>query len=366
MAVSEDIDLQGEVNQTQQAQAPLGELLSAARIAKKLTQQDVSNSLRFSVKQIDALENNQFDVLPDAMITRGFIRNYARLLEIDVEPLLLSYRALVPDNLPSNLSVQSSMREVSLTKESLPWLKYILGSIVVLLFLLAWFFYMDHQSKMKDVPEAKVPEINTGLLHEDVEEASLPEIALPAAERQSGEDDANISGANPDIVSPEVVAQASGNVAANSAVNLSEQSLPLPIETSQNRSNNQGSAIAVPVNPSQVKPVQGNPVANTQLIHQSDVDNQLPSQAALPLTTSLAKKSVSLSVTEQTWVSVTDKSGKVVFEKMLSADDVDGFDAIPPLNVVIGNAKATKLTFAGEPVSFSAQPGSNVARIRLE
>ncbi|MEO7343264.1 MAG: helix-turn-helix transcriptional regulator, partial [Methylotenera sp.] len=71
--------------------APLGEILLEARTAKKLTQKDVSNSLRISIKQITALETDDFALLPDAMITRGFIRNYARLLEIDAEPLLASY-----------------------------------------------------------------------------------------------------------------------------------------------------------------------------------------------------------------------------------------------------------------------------------
>ena len=75
---------------------------------------------------------------------------------------------------------------------------------------------------------------------------------------------------------------------------------------------------------------------------------------------------MSLSVTEQTWVSVTDKSGKVVFEKMLPTGSAESFEGVPPLNVVIGNAKAAKLTYAGQPVDFTAQTRGNVARVRLE
>ena len=54
--------------------APLGEVLLAARKAKKLTHKDISNSLRLSIKQIDAIEKNEFSLLPEASITRGFIR----------------------------------------------------------------------------------------------------------------------------------------------------------------------------------------------------------------------------------------------------------------------------------------------------
>ena len=44
--------------------APLGEVLLAARKAKKLTHKDISNSLRLSIKQIDAIEKNEFSLLP--------------------------------------------------------------------------------------------------------------------------------------------------------------------------------------------------------------------------------------------------------------------------------------------------------------
>jgi len=49
----------------QPAPAELGEVLQAARNAKNLTQMDVFNSLRLSIKQISALENNDFDALPE-------------------------------------------------------------------------------------------------------------------------------------------------------------------------------------------------------------------------------------------------------------------------------------------------------------
>jgi cytoskeleton protein RodZ len=70
--------------------------------------------------------------------------------------------------------------------------------------------------------------------------------------------------------------------------------------------------------------------------------------------------------TGQTWVSVTDKSGKVIFEKMAHAGDKETFNAAPPLNVVIGNASATKLDFGGRDVDLAAHTKNNVARITLE
>jgi cytoskeleton protein RodZ len=63
---------------------------------------------------------------------------------------------------------------------------------------------------------------------------------------------------------------------------------------------------------------------------------------------------------------VTNKSGKVIFEKMLEAGSTDAFDALPPMNVVIGNAKAAKLIYAGKSVDLNLTTNSNVARVTLE
>ena len=54
---------------------PFGELFANARNAKKLALKDVSNNLRLSIKQIEALENNDF-----ANIELFFVKNVEELL----------------------------------------------------------------------------------------------------------------------------------------------------------------------------------------------------------------------------------------------------------------------------------------------
>ena len=117
----------------------LGGRLAVAREAKQLTQQDVSNTLRLSLKQVADLENSDFAALPEPMVTRGFIRNYARLLDLDAEPLLAIYRAQVPDRLPDAILVQSSMHFEMPTKGNHLWFKYVVGGVVLLVLVLLWF-----------------------------------------------------------------------------------------------------------------------------------------------------------------------------------------------------------------------------------
>jgi cytoskeleton protein RodZ len=315
----------------------LGEVLLAARLAKNLTQKDVSDNLRLSIKQIEALETNTFSWLPAPMITRGFIRNYARYLALDAEPLLASYRSLVPDQLPNMLSVQTSMAQVMPARESQSWLKYIMASILVLLFLLSWIFYMDY------MPKSVKKSSDLAMVANVPEQAiALPEVALPAAERALDSNDSLVidAGNSTSNVVSAVVEPVASAVVSSVEVPKMQATAQLPTPKVNDSANKQ---VVAP---------------------KSDV--VIKSSDLASLTPATIKKHVSMSFAEKTWVRVTNKSGKVIFEKMLEAGSTDAFDALPPMNVVIGNAKAAKLIYAGKSVDLNLTTNSNVARVTLE
>jgi cytoskeleton protein RodZ len=78
----------------------VGRELAAAREARGLAVADVAQQLKFSPRQLEALEQEQFDALPGATFTRGMVRSYARLLKLDPEPLVERIAGLceVPDS----------------------------------------------------------------------------------------------------------------------------------------------------------------------------------------------------------------------------------------------------------------------------
>jgi len=66
----------------------LGQSLARLREARGWTVADVSVRLKFSERQIVALEAENWSALPRGLSLRGLIRNYARLLGADAEALL--------------------------------------------------------------------------------------------------------------------------------------------------------------------------------------------------------------------------------------------------------------------------------------
>jgi cytoskeleton protein RodZ len=70
-------------------QASPGRALAAARVGLKLSVADVSQQIKYGAKQIAAIEADDYATLPGATFVRGMIRSYAKLVQIDPEPLLL-------------------------------------------------------------------------------------------------------------------------------------------------------------------------------------------------------------------------------------------------------------------------------------
>lgn len=65
-----------------------GALLAQAREAAGLSVQDVALQLRLAPRQVTAIERDDFASLPGRTFVRGFVRNYARLLKLDVDAIL--------------------------------------------------------------------------------------------------------------------------------------------------------------------------------------------------------------------------------------------------------------------------------------
>lgn len=64
-----------------------GATLKARRIELGYSLDNVASQLKLTQRQIEAIENERFDELPGNTFVRGFVRNYARFLDLPWEPL---------------------------------------------------------------------------------------------------------------------------------------------------------------------------------------------------------------------------------------------------------------------------------------
>jgi len=74
----------------------IGQQLAAARRRRGIDLKEAEEATKIRLRLLEALENDQFDLLPDPVYIKGFIRSYASYLKIDPKPLVEEYKKIQP------------------------------------------------------------------------------------------------------------------------------------------------------------------------------------------------------------------------------------------------------------------------------
>ena len=69
----------------------VGATLRHARMRKRLTLEQIAQSTKIHVATLEALETNDFDRLPASIYTRGFLRTFAKEVDLDPEETVAQY-----------------------------------------------------------------------------------------------------------------------------------------------------------------------------------------------------------------------------------------------------------------------------------
>ncbi len=144
----------------------LGELLKEARQNKGVSLEEVEEELRIRTKYLQALEEEDFSIMPPEVYVKGFLRNYAIYLGLDPEEVKTLYKGepvekgRKPDFLGEETGPRSFPMDRSLTQTRLlafPFLVVALALLAVLLLSL-WAFrqYSPLSAKATSTSEAAV------------------------------------------------------------------------------------------------------------------------------------------------------------------------------------------------------------------
>jgi cytoskeleton protein RodZ len=316
-----------------------GNVLKAARETQGLSIHEVSGQLRLGVKQIQAIEQDDFDKLPQPSIVRGFIRNYARLLKIDVAPILEAYQRIVPDKAPLPLSVRSNASRSVIDKPARTLRPQRLLTLLIFLILaaIAAYFYINHikPHTLKDASLAlDVAEISetTGQQIEIPPPQAAPTTAPAGTSTDSVTAVDAANSANPAVTEAPAEGSASQQPAAGMA----------PPTTAD-------SVVSTPTIVSTPTPAAGQAVETTTL---KAVDPQ--------------KANLFFKVTEDSWVRIEDMQGKKLFSEVLPAGSERQVVTDKPVNITVGHAAGTQLTIDNQPYDLTQATRGRVARIQLK
>ncbi|GHC37950.1 transcriptional regulator [Alcaligenes pakistanensis] len=132
-----------------EAGAGVGPTLRELRLARSCTLNEVSTRLKFSVRQLEALEGEEWDQLPGGQPLRGMVRNYARFLDADIAAVLVLLESQVTDTTApkpvprSNAGASLSSADLSLYADSRAGFSWIWILIIIAFLLVAGFYAID-------------------------------------------------------------------------------------------------------------------------------------------------------------------------------------------------------------------------------
>lgn len=288
-----------------QAGASAGALLRQARQSAGMDIAVLASALKVPVNKLQALENDDFTVLPDAVFARALASSVCRTLKVDPAPVLgqlpqgqaprlvgdkdgLNAKFKDPQDKAPPLRLPAASRGVSLT-------------VLVLLAAAAAVYFLP-----------------SGMLEFDLARAPAPAPAQAVVE--ASQENGSVSEAVP---------------GAESAVSAQSPASDVPAAA----------------------PTAAVPAAAVPMVAAS---------VASAAGTAVASALLEFRATAESWVQVRDAAGAVVFERTLKAGESAQAPGKPPLSVVVGKVNATEVMVRGAPFDLSTVARENVARFEVK
>ncbi len=330
------------------AQLPL-RLLKASREQQGKSLDEVADRLNISLVHLNALESGDIQSLPGFAFACGYVRNYARLLGLDAEPLILDFKAAYGSGSQRPVRTINRVRPQAHLDDPI-----IRASVVVFILVLigssVWWWQAQmgglsvgnavrpllstgavlNGSALPDSVDSQVPVVAVAITVENAEAAvSSAEVLAALPVDQS---DSNLS-------EPQAESQSISDV---DVARLASQLEPLSVQQEQQKSSDSKLSLKVATTVS------------------DQPENQSDSRAESSL--------LSMQFSSACWVSIKNADGKTVFAGLFQAGDIltRELDSLP-LELLVGSVSAVvQAEFQGQPLLLAERARKDVARLTLQ
>src|SRR5687768_9177008 len=152
METPDNNEIKEEARAATRPERGVGQLLRAARLEQGISIQDVARQLRFSARQVTALEEDKYDQLAGGTFLRGFVRNYAKLLQLDEAPLLRVLEQSVPPPVAHIVPLPIEGIPFPANQAQKKRILIIAGGAVIALLLLIYEIYRSNEASVEKQP----------------------------------------------------------------------------------------------------------------------------------------------------------------------------------------------------------------------
>jgi cytoskeleton protein RodZ len=353
---------------------PPGALLKAARERVGMSVGDIATRLRMSVRQVEAIDTDHYEALPKGPFLRGFMRNYAKVVGVDVNEILalLDRTELGASTAQKPAMIDLPNQNIRLTagNPTKPGSKLRIAVTVAVLLALAaavgyWWTFVKPNLATGGRPVPVAVQLSDASTSTNNATQTMGAVPLAASAQgasssaQSGSVATPPAGAGPPNVgelpdSTAAAAAAATTAAATAAATTPVATIePAPLQTSSVTP--AGLRASTEVTPAAMT---STAAQTTPAVAVTDVEKA----AAVPKGSSR----LSFAFTGRSWVEVVDGRGKTVLSKRFEAGESDEAIGRPPFSIVVGNAEVTRMTYNGKDFDLAPHTRVSVARVTIK
>ena len=196
-------ELTEELSEDMEVVGP-GLMLSEARKKLSLSIEDVAKKLKFQLRLVQNIEQDIFDQKLPATFNRGYLRSYAKLVNVDVNEMLSAYDMLgVAELQRSEMQSFSNLTEKQAEHSRLMWFSYFIVAVLFGLMVL-WWVQEPKQLVEEIVPKIPPVVISQNTDQDDKKATELAQVEnLPSEEVSKAIDNTSTEHALDDVT-PEV------------------------------------------------------------------------------------------------------------------------------------------------------------------
>ena len=326
-----------------------GELLRLAREKRDWSQAEVARKLNLTVSSLNHVETGAFDKLPGHTFARGYIRAYAKLMDLDQAALVEAF-----DRYTGTHAKGSDVHSLGRIEEPVRLSHNILRGVSLLLLVAVvggGFVWWQDQGSLRGKDLAKI-----ALEHVEVESADGTTQIHPLDEPE----DQAVSVGQQAESAPLALEQGATEQPAAAAEQAPTSAAPAAAAVPAPAAGQQAPAQPAPAAaPAPVAPVTPAPAAVAPAAPASTVVAAEP--AAIPA----GSAKVAIQFTADCWTQVSDGNGKVLFSAIKRKGDNLELTGKPPFAVRLGFARGAQVSYNGQAVDVAPFTSGETARLKL-
>ncbi len=194
--VSEETSKSAEGHASQNPQLSFGSWLRHQREARSVSLREIADNSKISLRYLEALEQDRFDVLPAPVFARGFLREYSRVVGLNPDEVVNLYLVALEERAEGTRRVERpkpSRPESLRTSPSSLGYGLLLGLAVVLFVGIAALLSFLAERRRGAPPESKLVAPATMAAAAPDRKPSVPDSTAPAEARLDGSESGGVS-----------------------------------------------------------------------------------------------------------------------------------------------------------------------------